>query len=123
MTVSLITVTFRNLAKSPGVTSRARDLARRLWRYDERIQRCHLTIEGRSPVHSNACLVKVDLDLPGARIHAESGENTPHSTQHDVNVALREAIGDARRQLLDLTQRRGRERISSALAAHVGVSS
>jgi ribosome-associated translation inhibitor RaiA len=95
------------------------NLARKLWRYNDRISECHLTIEGRHHQHSNGRLfaVKVDLHVPGAHIHAANQHGD--SDQHvDVYVALRDAIDDARRQLLQLSQRRGRERIAAAVAAH-----
>jgi ribosome-associated translation inhibitor RaiA len=113
-----VTVTFRHIDRSAALASRAMELARKLWRYDDRISECHLTIEGRHHQHSNARLfvVKVDVHVPGARIHADNqhGDGDLHG---DVYVALRDAIGDARRQLQQLSQRRGRQRIVAALAA------
>ena len=107
-----VTVTYRHIDRSAALTSRAMELARKLWRYNDRISECHLTIEGRHQQHSNGRFfaVKVDLHVPGAHIHAGN------SDQHvDVYVALRDAIDDARRQLLQLSQRRGRQRIAAAV--------
>jgi ribosome-associated translation inhibitor RaiA len=116
--MSPLTVTFRHIDRSAALVSRATELAGRLWRYNDRISQCHLTIEGRHHQHSNGRLfvVKVDLHVPGAHIHADNQHDG--SDQHaDVYVALREAIADARRQLLELSERRGRQRIAAALAA------
>ena len=113
-----VTVTYRHIDRSPALTSRAMNLARKLWRYNDRISECHLTIEGRHHQHTNGRFfaVKVDLHVPGAHIHA--GNQHGDSDQHvDVYIALRDAIEDARRQLLQLSQRRGRQRIAAAVAA------
>jgi ribosome-associated translation inhibitor RaiA len=116
--MSPVTVTFRHIDRSAALVSRATELAARLWRYDDRISRCNLTIEGRHHQHSNGRLfvVRVDLHVPGAQIHADN-QHDGSDLHEDVYVALREAIGDARRQLLELSQRRGRQRIAAALAA------
>jgi ribosome-associated translation inhibitor RaiA len=111
-----ITVTLRHLDRSPALTSRAMDMARRLWRYNENIRRCHLTIEGgpSKQDHGHSFIAKIDLEVPGAHIHADSGGASPFN---DPYAAIRDAVGDARRQLVQLAQSRDRDRIRRAMSA------
>jgi ribosome-associated translation inhibitor RaiA len=102
-----ITLTFRHLPHSGALEDRARKLGSRLERFSEQITRCHMTLEGadgRSDARA-PYLVKIDLTVPGAQIHADSlrVDGTGHE---DIYLALRDAFNNAKRQLLDL---RGRQ--------------
>jgi len=52
-------------------------------------------------------LVKIDLHVPGAQIHADSlhGDGSGHK---DIYLALRDAFNNAKRQLQDLHRDRSR---------------
>jgi len=95
---SPVTVSFRRLARSAGVESRARELGERLQRLDSRITACHM--------NEAQCVVNIHLNLPGALIHADSIQRVGVG-HRDVYVALHDAFEDARRQLDSLRLHRG----------------
>jgi len=97
-----IRLTFRHLDRSPALEARAKEMLSRLQRFNDHIAQCHMTIEG-SPGesrHGAPCVVKIDLIVPGAQIHAENERYD--SDGGDVYIALRDAFDNAKRQLLDL---------------------
>ena len=100
---SSINITFRQLAHSGAVEDRARKLASRLQRFNERIQQCRMTIERSGSPGDGAApyLVKIDLTVPGAHIHADSRQ-IDGIGHKDVFLALRDAFNNAKRQLQDL---------------------
>lgn len=91
------TLTFRQVARSAALEADARDLASRLQRFDDRIMQCHVSLEcvthGERPY-----LVKIDLTLPGAQIHADSlhPDGSGHSA---LQQAMHASYDNARRQL------------------------
>jgi ribosome-associated translation inhibitor RaiA len=102
-----ITLSFRHLDRSGAIEDRARILGSRLERYNERITQCHMTLEGpctgstiRTPY-----LVKIDLNVPGAQIHADS-LHVDGAGHEDIYLALRDAFNNAKRQLQDLHRNR-----------------
>ncbi len=105
---SPVTVSFRRLARSAGVESRARELGERLQRLDSRITACHITVQSELDDHMNEaqCVVNIHLNLPGALIHADSIQRVGVG-HRDVYVALHDAFEDARRQLDSLRLHRG----------------
>jgi ribosome-associated translation inhibitor RaiA len=104
-----MTLTFRHTDRCGALEARARELGQRLQRYGERITQCHLTIEGSHRSHNRGVsyAVQIDLDVPGAQIHADSLQidGTGHQ---DVYVALRDAFNNAKRQLQELHSKRFR---------------
>ncbi|HME40306.1 MAG TPA: HPF/RaiA family ribosome-associated protein [Steroidobacteraceae bacterium] len=110
-----LTLSFRGIHRSGALEDRARELSRRLERCGDRIAECRMTLEGpdgrrdlRAPY-----LVKIDLSLPGAHIHADSlhADGAGHA---DIYLALRDAYSNAKRQLQDLH----RERVGSARGSY-----
>jgi hypothetical protein len=104
-----IALTFRHLDRSGSLEHRARKLGSRLERFSERITRCHITLEGadtrcdaRTPY-----LVKIDLVVPGAQIHADS-LHVDGAGHEDIYLALRDAFNNAKRQLQELQRDRSR---------------
>jgi ribosome-associated translation inhibitor RaiA len=95
-----LTLTFRHMDHSGALEDRARKLGSRLQRFSERIIRCHMTFEGPDHLrHIGASyVVKFDLTVPGAQIHADSlhADGTGHK---DIYLALRDAFNNAKRQL------------------------
>jgi hypothetical protein len=97
------TLTFRHIDRSGALEDRARKLGSRLERFSE-IMRCHMTLEGPGN-HSDSgapYVVKIDLTVPGAQIHADSlhVDGVGHT---DIYLALRDAFNNAKRQLQDLS--------------------
>jgi ribosome-associated translation inhibitor RaiA len=98
-----ITLSFRHLDRSGALEDRARKLGSRLECYNERITHCHITLEGpdtRSDTRA-PYLVKIDLIVPGAQIHADS-LHVDGAGHKDIYLALRDAFNNARRQLQEL---------------------
>lgn len=95
-----ITLTFRHIERSGALEDRARTLGARLERFSERISRCHMTLEGPGNGHDSGpgYLVKIDLTVPGAQIHADS-LHVDGAGHKDIYLALRDAFNSAKRQL------------------------
>jgi ribosome-associated translation inhibitor RaiA len=100
---SSINITFRHLDHSGAVADRARKLGSRLQRFNERILESRMTIERSGNPSDGAApyLVKIDLTVPGAHIHADS-RGIDGAGHKDIYLALRDAFNNAKRQLLDL---------------------
>jgi len=110
------TLTFRHVDHSGALEHRARKLASRLQRFCERIAQCHMTLEARKKCGDGASdfLVKIHLIVPGAQIHADS-LHVDGAGHNDIQLALRDAFNNAKRQLQNL---RG-ERLKSVMK-HLG---
>jgi hypothetical protein len=104
-----ITITFRHIDHSGALEDRARKLGSRLERFSERIMQCHMTLEGADHLRKSGApyVVKIDLTVPSAQIHADSlhFDGTGHK---DIYLALRDAFNNAKRQLQDLHRDRFR---------------
>ncbi len=105
---SRTTLTFRHVARSGVLEAHALELASRLQRLDERITRCRVSLEGLRDSGSMDAnyAVKIELTVPGARIHADSlhADGTAHSSLYP---AMRDAYDNARRQLQQILINRG----------------
>src|ERR1700722_2583822 len=103
------TITFRHIDHSGALEDRARKLGTRLGRFNERIMECHMTLEGPGDrLYGGApYLVKIDLSVPGAQIHADS-LHADGGGHKDIYLALRDAFNNAKRQLQDLHRDRYR---------------
>jgi len=97
------TITFRHIDHSGALEERALKLGSRLVRFSERIMQCRMTLEGPSNRRDDGApyVVKIDLTVPGAQIHADSlhADGAGHK---DIYLALRDAFNNAKRQLQDL---------------------
>jgi hypothetical protein len=62
--------------------------------------RCHMTLEGPNSRRDGGApyLVKIDLTVPGAQIHADS-LHVDGAGHKDIYLALRDAFNNAKRQL------------------------
>lgn len=94
-------LTLRGVERSGALESRVREMHQRLQRLNDRMTLCHVTIVRESAANPDAVVAKIHLSVPGAQIHAESGEAHGHA-HTDVFLALRDAYDSARRQLRDL---------------------
>jgi hypothetical protein len=110
-----ITLTFHHLDRSGALEDRARTLGIRLNRFSERLTYCHMSLEG--PGHRSTAaapyVVKIDLIVPGAQIHADS-LHVDGSGHKDIYLALRDAFNNAKRQLQGLHRARFQSARSSA---------
>jgi Sigma 54 modulation protein / S30EA ribosomal protein len=102
-----ITLTFRHVDRSGALEERARKLGSRLGRFSDRIMQCHMVFEGPGRGRDGGVLfcVKIDLTVPGARIHADS-LHVDGRGHKDVYLALRDAFNNAKRQLQGLHRAR-----------------
>ena len=108
-----LTLSFRHIERSGALEDRARELSFRLERFSKRIAQCHMTFEGPHRGAGAPYLVKIDLSVPGAQIHADSLHVDGAATQ-DIYIALRDAYHDAKRQLQELH----RDRLRSVHDTH-----
>jgi hypothetical protein len=104
---SPLTLSFRHIDRSGALEDRARELGSRLERFSKRIAQCHMTLEGPHRGAGAPYLVKIDLSVPGAQIHADS-LHADGAARQDIYIALRDAFQDAKRQLQDLHRDRSR---------------
>src|SRR5271168_4321796 len=113
---SPMTLTFRHTDHSGALEARARALGERLQRYGERITQCHMTLEASRGDHNSGArfVVKIDLAVPGAQIHADSLQ-IDGSGHKDIHLALRDAYNNAKRQLQELHSKRFRFDAGSTL--------
>jgi hypothetical protein len=97
------TITFHHIDHCGALEDRARKLGSRLGRFSERIMQCHITLEGPGNRRDGdaSYVVKIDLTVPGARIHADS-LHIDGAGHKDIYLALRDAFNNAKRQLQDL---------------------
>jgi ribosome-associated translation inhibitor RaiA len=95
-----ITLTFRHIEHSGALEERARKLGQRLTRFNGRITQCHMTLEGPGDHRDRGepYMVKIDLAVPGAHIHADS-LHVDGLGHDDIYLALRDAFNNAKRQL------------------------
>jgi putative sigma-54 modulation protein len=115
---SPIILTFHHIDRSGALEERARKLGHHLTRFNERITHCHMTLQGPDSPGAGAgaaYLVKIDLTVPGAHIHADSlhVDGTGHEA---IYLALRDAFNNAKRQLQGLSAVRGRKPDATGLA-------
>jgi hypothetical protein len=104
-----MTLTFRHIDHSGALEARARKLGSRLECFCERITQCHMTLEGpgNGSTAGAPYLVKIDLTVPSAQIHADS-LHVDGAGHQDIYLALRDAFNNAKRQLQDLHRDRPR---------------
>ena len=108
---SPVSLTFCHIDRSGAIEERARKLGHHLARFNERITHCHMTIQGPDSAGADAgsaYWVKIDLTVPGARIHADS-LHVDGAGHDDIYLALRDAFINAKRQLQDLSAVRSRK--------------
>ncbi len=104
-----LTLTFTHVERSAALEAHARDLASRLRRIEDQISRCHMTLESLAGdgVPDATYVVKIELTVPGAQIHADSlrADSSGHTS---LVVAMRDAYDNARQQLGHLRHDRAR---------------
>ncbi|OGQ22944.1 MAG: hypothetical protein A3I05_08540 [Deltaproteobacteria bacterium RIFCSPLOWO2_02_FULL_44_10] len=94
-------ITFKDVPHSDAVETFVREKAEKLYRFADKILRCHVVIESPHRHHQgNTFHVTVQMHIPGEEIvtNRDPGKNFAHK---DIYVALRDAFDAARRQLQD----------------------
>jgi ribosome-associated translation inhibitor RaiA len=100
-------LTFRNVDSSPALESRIRELAARLERFSDQIERCHVVLEApHRHLHQWGLFeVRIDVSVPEGEIAIRHTHPLSHSHE-DPYVALRDAFRAARRKLQDYERKR-----------------
>lgn len=113
-------ITFRNMAPSPALEARVRELASKLERFSDQMIRCHVVVEAPHHQHHEKGALfdfQVDISIPGKEI-VIGHTHTKDPAHTDPYVALRDAFRAARRQLQDYERIRRRE-VKSHSQPHV----
>jgi hypothetical protein len=90
-------VTFRGLAPSPSIVESVWKKARKLGELEPSVRSCHVVIEATSRASHGPQSFKVTVQLSGGTNAARRAAR--HSTDSNVQVALRDAFRATRRQL------------------------
>jgi hypothetical protein len=116
---SPIILTFHHIDRSGALEERARKLGHHLARFNERITHCTITLQGPDDPDGGGAqyLVKIDLMVPGAQIHADS-LHVDGAGHQNICLALRDAFNNAKRQLLDLSVQRRRSNTAGSAGVH-----
>lgn len=95
-------IAFHNLDPSAEIEAKIRAEAERLDDYSDRIMSCRIVVDvpHRHHKEGNFYQVRIDLKLPGAEI-AVRREPAEHAEYSDLDLAIRDAFDEARRQLED----------------------
>lgn len=95
-------IAFHNLPPSDAVEAKIREEAGRLDEFYDRIMSCRVVVDvpHRHHKEGNFYQVRIDLKVPGEEI-AVRHEPTEHTDYRDLDLAIRDAFDEARRQLED----------------------
>lgn len=96
-----LTITFRGMEPSPAVRAEIERKLGKLERFSDRIQNCHVTVQGSHHHHQgNLFHIQIDLSIPGNDLHIHREADKEHAHE-DPFVAIRDAFDKAKRQLED----------------------
>jgi ribosome-associated translation inhibitor RaiA len=113
-------ITFRNMAPSPALESRIRELTSKLERFSDQMIRCHVVVEAPHHQHHEKGALfdfQVDISVPGKEI-VIGYTHTKDPAHTNPHIALRDAFRAARRQLQDYERIR-RQEVKSHSQPHV----
>jgi len=100
-------INLRHMASSPALEQRIRNRAKKLGRFCDDIQHCHVVVDAPHRHHHKGRLyhVKISVNVPNEQIvvHQKSDDNHAYE---DVYVAIRDAFATMRRRLEDYMRRR-----------------
>ena len=101
-----VQVTFRDMPVSDAIEAACRQEAEKLERYFDRITSCRIVVSEPHQRHrkGNLYSITVDLTVPGDEI-VVNREPPEHHAREDIQVALREAFDQTRRQLQDYVRK------------------
>lgn len=104
-----VQIAFHNMTPSEEIESRIRLEAERLDEVFGRIMSCRVVVDvpHRHHKEGNFYQVRIDLKIPGREV-VVNREPAQHTDYRDLDIAVRDAFDEARRQLEDLARvRRG----------------
>lgn len=95
-------ITFRNAPASPDIEAKILTEVTRLEEHKNSIISCRVVVDVPHRHHKDGNLyeVRIDLKVPGAEI-AVNREPAEHTEYRDIDIAIRDAFDEARRQLED----------------------
>jgi ribosome-associated translation inhibitor RaiA len=100
-----VQVTFRHLDGSNRIRRYAEEKANALGRVFNRIMGCRVTIEPMGGRRGRAFQVRVDLDVPGQELVAQTSSNDRAANPEDLAMAVAGAFHVAKRELLEYVRR------------------
>jgi cold shock CspA family protein len=117
-----VQITFHNLPPSEEIESRIRAEAERLDGSFERISSCRVVVDVPHRHHreGNDYELRIDLKVPGREILV-SHEPGQQDSRRDIDVVIRNAFDEARRQLEDYARMLRRDVKAQDAAAHARV--
>ncbi len=116
-------ISFHNVRHDVQIESLIRVGAEWLENFDDRIVSCRVVVDQPHKHHKEGNLyqIRIDLKVPGREIVVKR-ESSRHGEANDLDVAIRDAFDEARRQLEDHTRRQRGEVKAHELAPHARVS-
>ena len=105
-----VQIAFHNLPPSGEAEAKIRAQAERLEGFFERIMSCHVVVDVPHRRHreGNSYQLRIDLKVPGQEI-AVNREPSPQGDHRDIDIAIRDAFDEARRQLEEYARIRRRD--------------
>ena len=102
-----VQVSFQQMAPSPALRARIRELAARLERFSPNILRCRIRVERPAQHKQQGALhqIRIDISVPDEQIVVRHNHPFDHAHE-DAYVAVRDAFNAARRQLENYERRR-----------------
>ena len=98
-------ITFHGLEPSEAIADKVRSSARKLERFFDSIQSCHVAIEAPHHHHAqgNHYRVRIEVSVPRRHVLVVTRDPDADRSHVDVHVAVRDAFEAMRRQLADYT--------------------
>ncbi len=100
-------ITWKDFSPTPAVEEDIKRYAQKLDEVHDRITSCRVVVETphRNQKHGKHYHVAIDLTVPGHEI-AVTRDPAQNAAHEDLHVAIRDSFNAARRQLLDLSEKR-----------------
>ncbi len=116
-------ITFHNMPHDVDIESAIRANAEWLDNFYDRIMSCRVVVD-RPHLHhqeGNLYQIRIDLKVPGREL-AVKREPSEHTDYKDLNIMIRDAFDEARRQLEDYARRQRGEIKARELLPHARVA-
>ena len=116
-------IAFHNLRPSDEIEAKVRAEAERLDDFYDRIMSCRVVVDvpHRHHKEGNFYQIRIDLKVPGEEI-AVKREPGEHTAYRDVDIAIRDAFDEARRQLEDYARHQRGQVKAHEPASHARVA-
>jgi cold shock CspA family protein len=102
-----VQIAFHNMPHHADIASAIRAQAEWLENYSDRIMSCRVVVDRPHLHHKDGNLyqIRIDLKVPGRELAVKRGQGQQTDSQ-DLNLMIRDAFDEARRQLEDHARRR-----------------